>query len=374
MKTGILGLSDTARRRPLRPAGFTLCELLVILATLGLLMALLLPNLVRASGTGPDASCLDNLRRLGQAWLLYSTDYQTYLPPNPDSGSSAPGTTWVPGSAGVRGAHEFNPDLLRNTNYSLAPYLGGETTVFHCPADLRSGRYQGTDPALIGTIVPAARSYSMNGAVGTNPSQLRGKAPVDGAWLDGTHTHVANSRWYTYGRTVDLIEPGPANTFVLLDEAPASLNDGHFACVGPSANQTYRMIDWPATYHGGGAGILFADGHAEIHLWQDPRTTLKGFPSSQNQPNNPDIAWLANHASALITAPVMVRPGLNAEGQFAVTASTRRNTRYVLERAEALEDALWQEVASLRSTNGGAMVFTDHTAPAARGFYRVRVP
>ncbi len=68
----------------------------------------------------------------------------------------------------------------------------------------------------------------------------------------------------------------------------------------------------------------------------------------------------------------MVRPGLNAEGQFAVTASTRRNTQYVLERTQALAGALWQEVASLHSTNGGAMVFTDHTAPAARGFYRVR--
>lgn len=47
----------------------------------------------------------------------------------------------------------------------------------------------------------------MNGAVGTNPSLARGKAPVDGPWLDGSHGHLANSAWYTHGKLTDPIEP-----------------------------------------------------------------------------------------------------------------------------------------------------------------------
>jgi hypothetical protein len=44
----------------------------------------------------------------------------------------------------------------------LITYLSGNAEVFRCPADRRDGKYQGTDPAYIGQIVSAARTFSMS--------------------------------------------------------------------------------------------------------------------------------------------------------------------------------------------------------------------
>lgn len=47
------------------------------------------------------------------------------------------------------GPEEFNLDVLRDHNRNLlAEYLGGNISVFRCPADKRMGRYQGTNAAL----------------------------------------------------------------------------------------------------------------------------------------------------------------------------------------------------------------------------------
>ena len=64
-----------------------------------------------------------------------------------------------------------------------------------------------------------------------------------------------------------------------------------------------RIVDYPAGYHGNAAGILFADGHAEIKRWMDPRTTppLKRnslIPLNVASPNNPDVAWLQERSTS----------------------------------------------------------------------------
>jgi hypothetical protein len=48
---------------------------------------------------------------------------------------------------------------------------------------------------------------------------------------------------------------------------------------------------------------LFADGHAEIKRWMDPRTTppLKRnslIPLNVASPNNPDVAWLQERSTS----------------------------------------------------------------------------
>ncbi|MCL5098014.1 MAG: hypothetical protein M1608_10900 [Candidatus Omnitrophica bacterium] len=62
------------------------------------------------------------------------------------------------------------------------------------------------------------------------------------------------------------------------------------------------IVDVPASYHNGAGGISFADGHAEIHKWLDPRTKppITGIymqSSVQSSPGNVDMQYLSLHAS-----------------------------------------------------------------------------
>ena len=51
---------------------FTLIDLLVVIVIIGLLMAILMPTLQRAREQGRRAVCLNNLRELTLAWIMYA--------------------------------------------------------------------------------------------------------------------------------------------------------------------------------------------------------------------------------------------------------------------------------------------------------------
>lgn len=292
-------------RSPSNPRGFTLIELLVVIAIIAILASMLLPALAKSKTKAQGIMCMNNGAQMIKSTQLYAVDSNDYLPPNPDDGNTTPGHNWCPGQAGVGGADEFNADLLKDeTRSMLAPYIGRNVSIFKCPADLRVGNYpsSGPDVSKRGTKVPSARTFSENQAVGTNPDSAGGKIPVNGPWLDGNHSHVYGQTWLTYGKMGDFTRPGPANTFLYIDEDAKSLNDGAFATVGPSVNQDFQMIDWPGTYHNMACGFAFADGHSEIHKWLDSRTAIpkNGSASRQTLTGSPDVVWLANHAAARI--------------------------------------------------------------------------
>ena len=98
----------------------------------------------------------------------------------------------------------------------------------------------------------------------------------------------------------------PANTWVLLDERPESLDDGCFATdLAGFSDEPGRTIlaDYPAPNHADAAGLAFADGHAEIHRWLDERTVPSAqpgvrLPKNAPSPNNPDVAWLQQRSGA----------------------------------------------------------------------------
>jgi len=63
-----------------RSAAFTLVELLVVIAVIGILASLLLPALSKAHGSGRRTACLNNLRQIGVGMLLYAEDNEGLIP------------------------------------------------------------------------------------------------------------------------------------------------------------------------------------------------------------------------------------------------------------------------------------------------------
>lgn len=89
-----------------RAGGFTLIEILIVIAIIGILVALLLPAVQAAREAARRSSCQNNLRNLGLAVHMYSTVHKGSLPI---------GTRAAPG-----------PDYGQSWTVSLLPYLEQE--------------------------------------------------------------------------------------------------------------------------------------------------------------------------------------------------------------------------------------------------------
>src|SRR5439155_25382702 len=102
----------------------------------------------------------------------------------------------------------------------------------------------------------------------------------------------------------DINPMGHAKAYVFIDEHPDSINYGDFAVAmndGVAPTRIY-IIDVPASTHNGAGGLSFADGHAEIHRWLDPRTKVPilgkfMWSSVVASPNNKDMVYMSDHAS-----------------------------------------------------------------------------
>ena len=63
-------------------AGFTLVEMLVVIAIIAVLAGLMLPALAAAKVRAQAVGCTSNLRRLQLGWQMYANDFNDILLPN----------------------------------------------------------------------------------------------------------------------------------------------------------------------------------------------------------------------------------------------------------------------------------------------------
>lgn len=75
-----IGLGE--RTAAIRPSGFTLAELLVVMAIIAILTGILLPVLMQARDTAKMRTCSQNLKELAQVFAMYLDDNNGYALPS----------------------------------------------------------------------------------------------------------------------------------------------------------------------------------------------------------------------------------------------------------------------------------------------------
>jgi prepilin-type N-terminal cleavage/methylation domain-containing protein/prepilin-type processing-associated H-X9-DG protein len=254
---------------------FTLLELLVVLAIIGLLAALLLPALSRSRAAGQQGRCVSNVRQIAVAIDLYTADNEQEFPLNYDG---LAGRQLVPNWAYGNMADPFerrDADVLVDPARTLlTPYLK-TARLYKCPSDR-------TD---------AVRSVSLNCRV--QPVRLSG-AP---RWLGG-----AGTNYPIFRRTGEMASP--SQTFTVLDEDQRQINDGYFAVDlsntgnpdGQGAAIPLAIIDFPGQRHTRAATVAFGDGHVEVVRWKDALLSARSlFPGLRVDPASHDGRWLHEH-------------------------------------------------------------------------------
>ena len=268
-----------------RWAGFTLLELLVVVAVVAVLAGLLLPALAGARRAGQAIACVNNIRQVALAWHLYADDDDDALAYNLGRNETrqtiADGTflNWV-NNVMTWELDEDNTNTTWVTRGGLGPYGGGAVSLYRCPTDsVLSDRQEeaGWDVRV--------RSVSMNAMVG-NAGEFTAR---------GTNVNVPGYRQFF--RLAQI--PEPSQIFVFIEEHPESIDDGYFL----NKPWTREWHDLPASYHDGAANLAFADGHVEKHQWRvgltkPPARPLPGLlPMAVPEEEDADFDWLMDHTS-----------------------------------------------------------------------------
>jgi len=223
--------------------GFTLVELLIVGAIVGVMAAMIAPAVVAALAAADRTVCASNLRQIGLATKMYLNDnggwfFPLYDPPD----AHADGRYWYFGREpnGSPALGEGNR-ILDRTQGKLYPYLG-EGDALACPAVPFRGPYK---PKYRGE----PWTYGINRYLSSHPSPMKGNVNGNG------NCHFTQIRAADASRTAVFADAAQVVTHL----PPASPSNPMVECF-PYIEPEKRYVQFR---HRGKANVLFADWHVD---------------------------------------------------------------------------------------------------------------
>jgi prepilin-type N-terminal cleavage/methylation domain-containing protein/prepilin-type processing-associated H-X9-DG protein len=251
---------------------FTLIELLVVIAIIAILAGLLLPVLARAKAKAQSIACLNNLKQLQLSWMNYAGDSSDRLAHNWPVNTNS----WVTGWMAALPRALDNNDIVLGQLYPYNQTLD----LYRCPAVRTWPAQFAGNPYLRGNYI--VRNYSMNCRMGGSDASdaiLYGAGDTSGL-LGGPYPQLK--------KMGDIIQPGPANALVFVDESINSIDD---CLLGVTESQSW--LDSPTARHSRGGQFSFADGHVERWRWRGLTQEQARYAPATGGPDGDTSADLA---------------------------------------------------------------------------------
>lgn len=261
-----------------KQCGFTLVEVLVVIAIIGVLVALIFPAVQSARESARRTRCRNSLNQIGIALQNYHESHTTFPPGWIGVTSGLPD---VNGVSGFGWASMILPALEQGslydqllfgkplTNTTNAAAHESSLSVYRCPSDIGSDRWEirlaaGQSNPDLPLELPTANYVGSFGStdVGACESNLSGEACL------GDGLFFLNSRV-----RAEHIFDGTSNTFLVGErKSDANQIDAPFTTwVGVARGgerNISRILGGPfehfSSHHDGGAHMLFADGHVQL--------------------------------------------------------------------------------------------------------------
>jgi prepilin-type N-terminal cleavage/methylation domain-containing protein/prepilin-type processing-associated H-X9-DG protein len=234
--------------------GFTLVELMVVIAIIALLAALLLPAINKAKSISQRATCISNQKQLQMGHMIFSDDHgDKILYSSSWKYEKCASYAWMAGSLNLS---TYGNRARWLASSPLFPYVGKSVGVFKCPADKDVVRVMNKQKTYTKELIPRHRSYSVNIHYGGWAGW-----PVED-----------DKEWKVYHKQQDI--ETPSNIFTFIEMPFEFINAGCFRVVMNEGGPTHKVYDMdvPGNYHIDGTALAFADGHVETKRWLDQRT------------------------------------------------------------------------------------------------------